>query len=483
MKRQPNDINKLRQQSLFQPTPDITMGDMGVYQPTPTYPQQGVMDPRVPTESVRDVQQNIPVPQAPAPPEVNPRNMMSMWEQVNKIYTPETTARDRFGDLLDAPPQMEEPGWGRKLVAGGMGWGVKDPNESIKAMESVMYAPYHREMADWTARADPYHKAAQLENTANINERTLAGNILTAETQANRLADQTRIADEKNRIQEQKNIDQAEIGRLRAYAAQLAAQGRNVQWDTSGPTVLIREGNQVKDTGIDTKKLSDFDKINLQGQWNVTAARERGAEAMNRVIAGGAEYLQDGNGNLIRVNPREQGAEPPTGGPFNTVGAPARAGTENAAVMKERRQQQLRNVYENYPQYQHLFKDVGGVLQLEERPTASWRTSAAEEKRAMEEWDALNKLINPGYNPPAGVGPSTAPAPEPEKKPAIGPTRTPTPRVAQAPKGSAPTNKPAAPISSVIPRTTPQPPKSAPGYVPPAKAAPKATPGVERGIR
>ena len=71
---------------------------------------------------------------------------------INGIYTPETTSRDRFNRLLDAAPEREGPNLTRSLAAFGMGLGAKDPLDTIKVHEAVMYAPHNRAMTDWTAK-------------------------------------------------------------------------------------------------------------------------------------------------------------------------------------------------------------------------------------------------------------------------------------------------------------------------------------------
>ena len=128
-----------------------------------------------------------------------------------------------------------------------------------------------RAMADWKEKTGPFQQAAQVENTANINERTLAGNVFTAKTQADRLAEQGRIADEKNRI--------SEI-RARAYSWK-QQHPDDGNWDTTGPTYVLKnpQTGEVKNTGIKTGQLAEEDLQLLKNKGNVDAARERGAGA------------------------------------------------------------------------------------------------------------------------------------------------------------------------------------------------------------
>jgi hypothetical protein len=84
-----------------------------------------------------------------------PPQQGNLWDAVNKIYTPETQDRDRLRSLMDAAPQRESPGWLRGLSAIGVGIGSKDVGEGLKNMEAVNFAPFRRDMADWTAKTEP----------------------------------------------------------------------------------------------------------------------------------------------------------------------------------------------------------------------------------------------------------------------------------------------------------------------------------------
>lgn len=178
-------------------------------------------------------------------------------------YTPEVTSRDRFNRLLDQYPTRQAPSLGRTLVASGMGFG----GTPIGDVEKVMQAPHLRDMADWSARTQPFYNAAQLENQSNIQERTLTTNAIAARTAQSRTDEMERSA----RAREETNRMNAESNRIKALAQDFKMRNPNWIFKSDGPTIVGFNPTNPKefvDTGVSTGNMSDMEKIwwNTAGQ-------------------------------------------------------------------------------------------------------------------------------------------------------------------------------------------------------------------------
>jgi hypothetical protein len=302
---------------------------VGPQQPSPTFPRMGAIQ-RIGTETMNDpmVQQQQP-------------NIADLMRQ---FYTPETQAGDAFNQLVRNAPQRNKPGIARRLAASGAA--LKGGPQSA---EQFMYAPYMRDTADWMAKMDPNYKAAQLENTANANERQLAGSMA-----------QYTMSDRKQTETERKNRSDEEIRRKRAEVYDFKSRNPNMRFDFSGPTVKAADPltGKVYDTGVATGSMTDMDRINLQGEWGVARARESGAQARategvrqegreRLVDKRGWSVVQDQDGNTFSINPQtrqmvpfEGGAPAPKQGPLTKPGTPrasgAGGGNEALNVQRQR---------------------------------------------------------------------------------------------------------------------------------------------------
>lgn len=303
-------------------------------------------------------------------------------DAIGQVYTPEYTDRDRLRALMDAAPEREAPGFGRALVAAGLSLKAADP---IAASEAVMTAPHRRNMADWLAKSEPFLKTAELENRSNINERTLAGNVVTAQTQADRIASNEKIAERK-----------AEIAEIRARAYDYSQRlGKGWDWDLTGPTAkkINKTTGEIVDTGLETGKMDEKTKIELQNEGRVNAARETGLYAGSRAAMTGPIY-QTNDGKQYRVGPDgtlipAEGAP----GPLTRVGAPGRANETTPAEAKQAYQEKLRPIFQLNSDH---FINRNGVLEEKPRPKPGWFGNDS----AMKEWDRVHKMVDPSYVPP-----------------------------------------------------------------------------------
>src|SRR3972149_1014951 len=88
-------------------------------------------------------------------------------EDQQDIYNPDTRATDKFMELIDNIPQRQEPGFGRKVLAGLTSLGP----EGQQGAERVKYGSYGRNVADFKLKADLLKDLASEERAGNINER------------------------------------------------------------------------------------------------------------------------------------------------------------------------------------------------------------------------------------------------------------------------------------------------------------------------
>lgn len=473
-----NDIQRLRQQQIFQPQDmsgmgedyGMGMGGMGIdYAPSYLPPRsQGMLDqigqqpattgPRTPDQGV--ISSEMPSPSQVSAGTSNASTQPSSGKlldeilaAMNKVYTPNNVASDRLNKLMNEVPERNNPSWARKMVAGGMGLDARQrrgtPGQELTAtaspvetMEKVMYAPYLRDMQSWTAKADPYIKTADLENRANINERTLAGNVATSAWQMDKTQQATRIAEERNRIAEEKNKRDNEARMIIARAQALKAQ----KWDirTEGDQVVAYSPDDPprRMTLGDSGMMDQRDLEILKGEWREKAATAAGAAAINRIEAGGTGVFQDRDGKQWRFDPATNGWVPVTGpvggpGPTGPLSKPTSGpgvGTRTNSMEANRIiNDKLEQTYQTDPVNKQYVKVLGqGKYDFKPRPVLGETVGAIlgmGGKKITEQdinnYDDFRKEIDPSYTPPksGGIGPSgtgkqsTAPV-----NPRIGPT-------------------------------------------------------------
>jgi hypothetical protein len=275
------DVARLRRQQVFQ-TPDINQGGiMGVINNDPDEVQYDA-PPEYVYEDPDEQQYASPAmdPRQPVNPTIaaliggpgssGDAAMQRTINAINQIYTPETTSRDRYNRLLDAAPEREGPGLIRGISAGLMGLGGKDPIDTLNIQERVMFAPHMRDMQDWTAKTTPFSQAAQQENTANINERTLAGNVVTAQTQADRLAESARQADQKN-----------EVARIIALARQATAAKYTIKEENGRVMAYPPDPRQGPPMDLGPSGLmNEREKLDLINSGRLAVEVQQGANQM-----------------------------------------------------------------------------------------------------------------------------------------------------------------------------------------------------------
>lgn len=337
-------------------------------------------------------------------------------DMMNKGYTPDYTSRDRLNKLLDEAPTRSAPGWGRALIAAGMSVKADDP---IATAEKVMYAPYMRDVEEWKTRADPYYKAADLENRQNINERTLMTNAATAYSAAERTAAQERAAADRNEV----SMINARANQARSLGYKVAVVGTRLV----GTRTVDGKIEKV-DLG-DSGKMDERDRVLLQNEGRVAAAEASAGGALGRVQAGGGGIHQtpdgrtwrlDENGNPVEVQYPPRGGGPPASTSGRVTKPSSSVGGDSALERKRVEQERIADVRETDPgARKQLIPSGNGTYTMRPRPVPhedTWVPGDHVPQEDADEWDRVKKLIDPTYEPPpptiprvgaSGIGPST----------------------------------------------------------------------------
>ena len=319
-------------------------------------------------------------------------------KMVNQVYTPETRAGNRFNDLLDNAPERNKPGLMRALVAGTTAFGANAKGMDIQNIsDRVMYAPYIRDMAEWKEKATPYQQAAQLENTANSNERTLAGNLVnnwttgernaeTARYNEGKLAESTRAAQAREEIQRGRNAI------LSAQGVKFETRGKNVI-ATYPPTAEYPDG-RVIDTGVPTTAFSPFELANLNNgsRERINAATNTAAGQRNDATNASRE-AQGAAANTSREAAARTRAEAVTGR------TPA---TMTPAQEKQDMINRQQKVYNDNPKWQEFFDlNPDNTVSLIPPIDTGWGIPgwSNSKEKVTEYWKAY-KAVNPGAEIP-----------------------------------------------------------------------------------
>ena len=251
---------------------------------------------------------------SPAPPQQSSApssDFLSMLDALQKARPFETRASDRFNNLLDNAPERQEPNFMSRLAGAGAYLGNKSRGipGGYEAQEKAMYAPYYREMMDWTAKTQPFQQAATVENTGNVNERNLMGNFLTAASNRAETAQRADAAREREDTIRARDANNLKIQQERN--AILKAKEEGVEFETRGEFIIATYPNgKVVNTGVRTTNFSPFELENLrqkgrmalQGLENAGSAANASIRAGAGTGAGAGKAVDPKDVNIIRQN-------------------------------------------------------------------------------------------------------------------------------------------------------------------------------------
>lgn len=328
-------------------------------------------------------------------------------ELINQTYTPAHGASDRFNTLLDAPPVREEPSVARRLVGFGVGLGNKGMGvaPSVSEQEKVLYAPYLRDMAEWTAKAAPFQQAASLENTANVNERNLASNVATNAVTAQRNRQQAETALARTEETQRHNIETEGVARDRASVYRMVNTGGIEKVITDGKNiVLVHKGGRMEVTDIPGSAISKTELAELNNAAELAQIQERGAQQRETQAAPGSR-------------------------------------SQTASEKIKERQDILNSIWDNNPEYHEFLVHNGTTTSIAPRPDYGWFSLDATDEAKMARYDAFRKSLDPSYQPPTTPKQQAPPQVSQQATQGLGPQNVPTPRMT-TPYGAAPQTTP-----------------------------------------
>jgi len=190
-------------------------------------------------------------------------------QKMQQMYQPQTTATDRFNELMQQYPKREDyrPGGWRKVAAALAMFGRGGP----QLAQQVVDKPFQDALSDWSNQVKPAAEAANFERYQNSNSRMMA-----FQTVAQELRQQA--IDNKDKIDQGK----LEVMQHRASIYQFKAMHPNLEliYPKGGNvSYLDPSTKQMVDTGIPVGSMTDLDKINLNEKNTLTNIGAKGAIA------------------------------------------------------------------------------------------------------------------------------------------------------------------------------------------------------------
>ncbi len=260
---------------------------------SPVTPNQGVVDPN---SFPQQTQQ--PIAQPMTMDTNDPSNEQDMIARLSALFKPSYAAQGQLSDYINKMPLRGDYKPSTMQKIGGMlanlgtatpgayhdgtaiGFNANIP-EGLQAQEYMLNRPYNRAVEDWKQKLQPLENLAGRESARNINERTIANDILSQSVRAGQLKRQTK-RDEEIRVRDEAkqatSDERTAIAKQRADAYVFKSTHNDMKGyiDKDGKLVFVNPKNPsiVVHTGVDTGKLNDIDKINygIQGKLDEIAA-------------------------------------------------------------------------------------------------------------------------------------------------------------------------------------------------------------------
>lgn len=155
-------------------------------------------------------------------------------QRLKELYQPQSRITDLYAQALQNIPQREKPGKLQNIFAlmAGLGAGAGpaayengaavgfrgNPKAALEVTDLVRNKPFYEKLGDWQTRTGALEKGTELENRSNINQRTLANEIIGREIQDRGLAERTRHQLETEQLAARRNeqIHEVAVAKLQA---------------------------------------------------------------------------------------------------------------------------------------------------------------------------------------------------------------------------------------------------------------------------
>ena len=309
--------------------------------------------------------------------------LKELMDLTNGIYTPQTSASERYNRLLDEAPEINKPSLMRSIMAAGINVGANAKGKDLlDNSDRVNYAPYLRDQAAWKEKTGPYQQAAQLENSANSVERQLASGMATNLTAWQRNEQQAKTAqdklDETIRANKEREANNRTLARIREYVAmKWIPEKDGDRWIAKSP-----DGKQIVDLGS-------------------SSGMDRADEIAALSAARASEQLYRGpNGEPLWRNPDTGRMEPYPGAPkgVTEMGGSGRTGTGPGGMsmqdsLKEY-EAKLKGAYISNPTWrEHIEADGSGGYVLKPPPEKGMFERQETFDKRMKSYESLGTFL------------------------------------------------------------------------------------------
>jgi hypothetical protein len=236
----------------------------------------------------------LPMDQPPVAPPYEPA------QRLQELYKPETTYSDLYKQNIENIPQRNNPGIGRKLLAGMAGLS----SEGQQAADDFLYRPYNQAVEAWKMKQDAITPGLTAERYSNANERTLANQAVGRELEQQRINETIR----KNTAAEAHQRDLLEFQKWRAANP----NGIAIKAEDGFVHLVNPQTGEETKTAIKHGELSDLEARNLKLEdskvltmlrGNIALRNQSAAEAERQKNRLALEGVQQGNRIEVKKTP------------------------------------------------------------------------------------------------------------------------------------------------------------------------------------
>lgn len=347
-----------------------------------------------------------PVTLVPSNPSVTGDDDPLIQARIAQLFNPQTEATDRLRNYEHEMPQRNDPqfapgklrstgaflaglGTGSAQgINGGQPIGFKsDVPTSLKVQDAIRNESYYKAKDDYEDRLKPLKESAEAEGRLNSNNRAIGSSLLTNERQIKSNESLAKHRENQDSVANEK----VEISRQRALAYDFKT--RNPQYksyiDKEGKLVFVnpQDPNDIKQTGIDTGKLSDADKLALQLEGRLEAIKK---STEGRITA-------EDNAETNRETLEEK--RYPNGRPPKSATAPG-SKPPNPAAQNRDLINRANQLVSEHPEYKGYLEITAQGVKV--KPSGIF----GNEKTRMAAYNALYGAATPGKEAPALKDPS-----------------------------------------------------------------------------
>lgn len=247
-------------------------------QPSPNMPSTGIIDQSLDND-LND-----------------PMNEQDMMARLAALFHPSYEAQNQLRDSISAMPQRADYklSRGQDWMARIAGLGTARPStyyggsalgfdanipEGLAVTESLRNRNYDKAVGDWKNKLEPITDLARSEQSRNINERTIANDVMGRSIALGQLRRQENRDAATRKINETK----AETAKKRAeaYIWKTMHPAHKSYVNSDGFVVFFdptRPNEPPIVTDVDTKDMTEIEKMNYQIEGRIEAIRAKGEE-------------------------------------------------------------------------------------------------------------------------------------------------------------------------------------------------------------